>query len=120
MSTPALETIVYSRMLSFCNKGLNHPSRDIKFLFLNAVQNSGSPFSNNIKTICHKLGITKEEVHGLSSSDIKTSLKCLDNNNNVPAEICLIKELIDIKDGLLCCNLNYHELNCCLAALCTK
>ena len=119
MSTPALETLVYSRIMSFCIKGLNHPSGSIKFLFQNALQNSGSPFSNNVKTICHKLGMSVKDACSFTVSKIKSLVKKSFKCDVEPAVIQLITELIDIRDGQLFCIFSPNEINDCLSALCT-
>lgn len=69
------ENIIYSRILSLCNTGLSHPCKNVIYLFCNSVQNSKAPIANNVKTICHKLGTTKDEVNTHSVSRMKNSVR---------------------------------------------
>ena len=86
MSTQAPEILIYSRILSFCKKGLNHHSNNVKFLFRNAIQNLNSPFANNVKTICYKLGLSVEEACASSVSKLKNVLKFHDECNVEPGQ----------------------------------
>ena len=119
MSTPDLLSTIYSRILSFCNRGLSHPSEEIRFLFENFVYNPGSSFANNIKTICNKLGVSRNTAFTLKATKVKSMCNKLGINEGAGNISRSISELIDIRDGQLHCNLNYYETTECLTALCT-
>ena len=119
ISSPNVESVIYSRMLSFASKGLSHPCNNINLLFRSAVFNTNSPFANNIKTICYKLNITRDELCSNSGTKLKMICRSFGSYDGETVITDSIKELINIRDGLLSCNLNFYEITDCLTHLCT-
>ncbi len=118
-ATPSLEYVIYSRILSFSNRVLNHPCEDIKFLFHNSVHNSNSSFANNLKTIYHKLNTNNDIACTYKAAKIKAICKAKGYGEDGPDIINSLLEMIDIRNSHLLCNLDYNEITNCLLALCT-
>ena len=117
MKSMPIEDIIIQNMLSFFLNGLNHKSNMISFLFTNVLTSKSSVMLRNINTILQKANIKYEELFHINKDMVKNRLRERatqpDWRNNI------IKELLNIRDSHLSCDLPHNEVNMMLKYLST-
>ena len=115
--SPSIESIIYSRIICFIKRGLEHENKFISFFFNNSVYNLHSYTSRNMYLILRRRGISYAEFRAKSENWLKQKCKA----EQAPDWIAnTVIELLQCRDGLLETNLQQDQLKDILNHLCTQ
>ena len=117
IESPSVEHQIYSRMLCFFSKGLQHDDKFIAFFFRNCMAGLYSYMSKNIYNILNRLGLSSNDLFIYSQAKLKRLCK---SGIEEDWRVSMIKELLLCRDGLLECNISRLEIIELLNYLCTN
>ena len=115
MGSPSIEGQVYSRILCFVKKGLQHKNDYISFFYKNCMINMHSFMSTNVNIILQYVNLTQEELRLYSEAFIKKKFKSMVNHD---WKSNMVNELLRCRDGVMECGLSSQEINELLTVLC--
>ena len=117
IGAPNAKSIIFSRILCFAKKGLNHSNGYIRFFFRNCFTNMHSYMSRNINIIMRSIGVTYGDMLVKSESWIKRRCKSTPDPDWRARIVC---ELIQCREGSMQCGLAPDEINEILTNLCIE
>ena len=105
------------RILSFFLNGLNHKSYMISSFFNNVLTSNSSGMLRNVNYILQRVEMQYKEMFLTNKHVIKQELKKRASQPDWRGNI--VKELLDIRDNQLNCNLDQIEVNMMLKDIST-
>ena len=103
IESPSVEHQIYSRMLCFFSKGLQHDDEYIAFFFRNCMSGLYSYMSKNIYNILNRVGLSSNNLFTDSQAKLKRLCKPVLEED---WRVNMTKELLLCRDGLLECNIS--------------
>ena len=117
VGSPSIRSTIYSRIICFAKKGLNHSNTLINFFFRNCVVNMYSYMSRNINIILRKLNISFNEMITRPESWLKSRCSAMSAPDWRARLVC---ELIQCREGSMQCDLDADQIKEMLTFLCTS
>ena len=117
MKSMPIEDIIMHRMLSFFLNGLNHKSNMVSFFFTNVLTSKSSSMLRNVNIILQKANIKYGDLFHINKNFVKSKLK--ERASQPDWRTNMVRELLDIRDNQLGCNLEQNEVNMLLQHLST-
>ena len=117
MKSMPIEDIIMHRMLSFFLNGLNHKSYMISSFFKNVLTSNSSSMLRNVNYILQRVEMQYKEMFLTNKHVIKQELKKRASQPDWRGNI--VKELLEIRDKQLNCNLDQIEVNMMLKDIST-
>ena len=117
MKTLPIEDIIMHRTIGFFLNGLKHESNNISHFFTNVLVSNSSYMLTNVNTILQKAEIKYSDLFHLNKVSLKKALQ-----KRVPQpdwRSNIVRELMDIRDDQLLCNLEKEEANTMLRHIST-
>ena len=116
MNSMTIENIIMHRMSSFFLNGLNHPNNVVNTFFKNVLVSNSSVMLRNLNTIQNKLKIKYGDFLILKKYEIRKFFET--NNIESNWRVNMIKELLNIREQQLVCNLTQNETKELLQYVC--
>ena len=117
MGRPSIKSLIYSRIICFIKRGLEHENRLISFFFRNSIQNLHSYLSRNMYIVLQFLNITYEDLRNRSETWLKRACKA---EPAMDWRAALLRELMQCRDGIMLCPLQPEEINDIINHLCIE
>ena len=112
------------RIVCFIHKALNHSNKVCRLLLLAKLHSISSTFATNYRHLCYKYELVQTDWHsGLAHLLGKVKMKYQNKNSqNCPANMSIIRELCDIRDGrhIACDIISKTEVCSLLVIICTE
>ena len=118
MDTFPLVDIMKERLINFVMAGLNHPSNLIANYFRNSLLSCSSYVVSNINIILRSFRMKYEDLFIGNKRKIRRFM--IEAHSNVNWQIYLIKELLNVIDGIITNGFTIDETNCILEYICTS
>ena len=116
MNSMTIENTIMHRMSSFFLNGLNHPNNVVNTFFKNVLVSNSSVMLRNLNTIQNKLKIKYVDLLILKKYEIRKYFET--NNTESNWRVNMIKELLNIREQQLVCDLTQNEVKELLQYLC--
>ena len=116
MNSMTIENTIMHRMSSFFLNGLNHPNNVVNTFFKNVLVSNSSVMLRNLNTIQNKLKIEYVDLLILKKYEIRKYFET--NNTESNWRVNMIKELLNIREQQLVCDLTQNEVKELLQYLC--
>ena len=117
MKSMLIEGIIIHRMLCFFRNGLNHKSDMISLLFTNVLTSKSLGMLKNINIILQKANIKYEELFYINKDMVNNRLR--ERATQPDWRTNIVKELLNIRDSQLSCDLDHNAVNMMLKYLST-
>ena len=111
------EKVIHSRFMSFLLSGLRHPNEFISTIFRHSMFLNYSYFKRNLNFVFYTYDLNWNAISNMTINSVKKHIKLY--NFEVDFRVNIIKELMMIRDNQLYVDLEPHEVNFMLNALCT-
>ena len=112
------------RIVCFIHNALNHSNKVCRLLLLAKLHSISSTFATNYRHLCYKYELVQSDWHsGLTHLLGKVKMKYQNKNSqNCPANMSIIRELCDIRDGrhIACDIISKTEVCSLLDIICTE
>ena len=112
------------RIVCFIHNALNHSNKVCRLLLLAKLHSISSTFATNYRHLCYKYELVQSDWHsGLAHLLGKVKMKYQNKNSqNCPANMSIIRELCDIRDGrhIACDIISKTEVCSLLDIICTE
>ena len=112
------------RIVCFIHNALNHSNQVCRLLLLAQLHFISSAFATNYLHLCYKYELVQTDWHaGLAHMLGKVKMKYQNKNaQNCPANMSIIRELCDIRDGrYIACDIIFKAEVCSLCdIICTE
>ena len=106
------------------HNALNHSNKVCRLLLLAKLHSISSTFATNYRHLCYKYDLVQTDWHsGLAHLLSKVKMKYQNKNaQNCPANMSIIRELFDIRDGrhIACDIISKAEVCSLLDIICTE
>ena len=116
MKSMSIENIIMNRMSSFFLNGFNHSNNVVNTFFKNVLVSNSSVMLRNLNTIQNKLKIKYGDFFTLKKNAIRKKFET--NNIESNWRVHMIRELLNIRENHLVCDLGQNEVKEVLQYLC--
>ena len=117
MNTFPIINIIQERMINFYMNGLNHSDSVVVRFFQNSITSHLSYSVANVNKILNRIGMRYFDFFTYKKKDVKKKFKCIQTHDN-DSVISLLKDLLDMRDGIKMSNLNHSEIRDIIQFVC--